>query len=658
MQKKNSQAQPSKITNENGFILIKWDKPTKIFVGICIFLFVFGVAGKFHTLNIPVWYQIFGEQSKMKKEVIFGQPQTIRSDEWMMATPILINQLINNRPLQNPTAGPDASVRVLGMPINTFSDYFRPNIFLSHFLDVERAVSYINLTKHFFFLIFFFLFPKIITRNNFMVSIFCTLFLYTSGIIQWWTVYTEFIFLGSIICISFFHLIFSKKTKIILFNAVLLAAFTYCYIVFLYPPYQLPCTFIMLLCAIFFFYTHFDKEVIFSNSYIKIGALLFVVLFLSYFLYDYFMATKSTYELTLNTVYPGKRDSTNDSVDYSKMFSEYLFIFIKPEKLPASWGNICEASGTIMVFPVIFFHIVYNFATKQKNSIFLLGLSALMLVFLFHFFVGFPYIINKVTLLSFVPKYRIAYGLGILNVVMLAIYLSANEYRNSKVKIWLTFVFSFLFILSVVVFTNSQVNNFFNVNQIIVATILFGTLLASLVYFDNKWVGVISIIIVLGYNIQNLKANPLSKGLKPFTSNPLYGQIKAVSDADKDAKWIVFGNFIFSAFGKSTGAKVISGVNFVPDFERLKVLDPEGKKDSVYNRYAHITYMPYVNGTDSIVFNLIQSDAYQIYMDPSSEKIKKMGVKYLLFTYNPQPAEVRNLELVSGNVFPIYKVRD
>ena len=644
---------------DSGFQLIIWDKPTTIYIGICIFLFFVGVAGKFHTLNIPVWYQIFGEQGKIRKEVLFGKPQTIRSDEWMMGTPILINQLINKLPLENPSAGPKQSIRVLGMmPVNTLSDYFRPNLIFCHFLDIERSVSYLNLTKHFLFLILFFLYLKILTNNNFRVSLFCTLFLYTSSIIQWWSVYTEFIFLGSAIFLNFIYIIFSKESKVIILNMLSLSAFTFSYIAFLYPPYQVPCTFIFLISTVYFCINNFKSKIILKNKSLKIGSLVFVFLFLAYFLFDYFNSTKSVYDLALNTVYPGKRDSTNDIADTSKMFSEYLFYFITSENLPKIWGNICEASGTIMIFPIIFFNVIYNFLTKQKNNPLLICLSILMGLFLFHFFIGFPAIINKITLLSFIPKYRITYGIGFLNVVMLAVYLSSKEYNLNRIQIWIPISATLIFTFFVLNFTNSQIGNFFSINQILISTFLFSVFMLSLMYFNRKWVSIISFIILLGYNGRNLSANPVSQGLKPLTSNPLYSQIKSISDNDKNAKWITFGNFIFSAFGKSTGAKFISGVNFVPDFERLKILDPLHQHDSVYNRYAHITYMPYVSGTDSIVFNLIQADSYQIYMDPSSEKIKKMGVKYLLFTYNPQPVEVRNLRLVSNSVFPIYSTMD
>lgn len=653
---KTAQSVPHPSPAESAFELIRWDKPTKWFVGICVVLFVIGVAGKFHTYNIPVWYQIFGENTKIKKEVIFGTPQTIRSDEWMMFTPLLLNQLENNRQMYNPSAGAEASTLALGLPVNKWSNYFKPPVLLSHLLDKQRAVSNMSLAKHFFYLVFFFLFLKLLTQNNFIISVFGTLFLYTSGIIQWWSVYTEFIYLLSIIFINVVYVLYSKSKIIVAVNAFFFTCFSYTYITFLYPPYQVPCTYVFLVCFVVFIIKNLHFDLLKYNLAFKLVSVLCALFFLTILVYDYYITVKSTYDLVLNTVYPGKREANSDNPDLSKLFSEYLFIHISPDNLPKTWGNISEASGSIMVFPLVFFHSIYNFINKKTVDLLTVSLSLLMIAFLIHFAIGFPDIVSKFTLLSFVPKYRITYGISVLNVILLITYLSSAKFTDSDMKIWVVILFSIAFLFLAIYYTNVITGYFFTFINFIISFLLFSVFFVALYYFRIRWVIVLCFVIVLGYNFGNLKANPLSVGIKPFTGNPLYSQIKNIRDNDKDAKWLVFGNFIFSAFAKSTGATVLSGVNYVPDFDRLNILDENKKFDSIYNRYAHISYLPYVSSTDTVFFQLLQSDAYHIYMSPSSPKIKQMGVKYVMFTYNPQPMELSRLELVSNTVLPIFKV--
>ncbi len=239
------------------FELIRWDKPTKIYLGIIVSLFLLCLVFKIHLSNIPIWYQIFGQQAKMKKEVIFGQPQTIRSDEWMMVSPLFLSQIENNLPLQNVSCGGESSPLVLGLPVNAIYDLFRPHLYLYHFLDKERAFSVVYLTKTFFLLSFFFLFLKVITRNNFWVSFLCTFMMFSTSIIQWWSVYSEFVYLGSAIFLSFVYLLYSKEKWITAISAWFLTSFTFSYLIFLYPPYQVPCTIGFIIVVIYFFKKRF-----------------------------------------------------------------------------------------------------------------------------------------------------------------------------------------------------------------------------------------------------------------------------------------------------------------------------------------------------------------------------------------------------------------
>jgi hypothetical protein len=63
---------------------------------------------------------------------------------------------------------------------------------------------------------------------------------------------------------------------------------------------------------------------------------------------------------------------------------------------------------------------------------------------------------------------------------------------------------------------------------------------------------------------------------------------------------------------------------------------------------------------DSIQFKLneneVVNDNYSILMDPCSPRLKKLGIKYFLFTYKPMPLEIRNLILVKNiSNLSIYK---
>jgi hypothetical protein len=152
----------------------------------------------------------------------------------------------------------------------------------------------------------------------------------------------------------------------------------------------------------------------------------------------------------------------------------------------------------------------------------------------------------------------------------------------------------------------------------------------------------------------NASVNPVSQGLEPVRGNAINKLAQEINKKDP-GKWVVFGEFKLSNFLIASGLDVISGVKFAPMLDQMKVLDSLGTNDSIYNRYAHVDYYSMVNGKDSIGFKLIFGDHYAINIDPCSPKLKKLGVKYFLFSYQPNPVEVRNLVPVHTQGIFIYK---
>jgi hypothetical protein len=113
---------------------------------------------------------------------------------------------------------------------------------------------------------------------------------------------------------------------------------------------------------------------------------------------------------------------------------------------------------------------------------------------------------------------------------------------------------------------------------------------------------------------------------------------------------------------------MFNSVKMVPPMKDMKVLDPTGRFDSVYNRYAWMTmnsrqFAQYygVNWGDTVLLRRPENyqDGYTIYMDPCSPKLRQLGVKYFVFDTIPSPNEVRCMTKLKDNVgLYIYKSND
>lgn len=153
---------------------------------------------------------------------------------------------------------------------------------------------------------------------------------------------------------------------------------------------------------------------------------------------------------------------------------------------------------------------------------------------------------------------------------------------------------------------------------------------------------------ILVYLLPNLKVNPLSVGLSPITENLLYRSVRSIVEKDPEARWMVNGSENVAYMVTATGARQITGVKFIPDRKHIfKILDPEMKRDSAYNRYAHVTNGSYINGRDSVILVNQFEDAYVIVMDPCSPRMKQLNVKYQVFDHQPQPVEVRCMKSIA-----------
>ena len=112
-------------------------------------------------------------------------------------------------------------------------------------------------------------------------------------------------------------------------------------------------------------------------------------------------------------------------------------------------------------------------------------------------------------------------------------------------------------------------------------------------------------------------------------------ETKDIYKKDPAARWAVFGNQKISNLLKANGLNLFNGVKVVPALKEMSILDPTAKYKDIYNRYAHINLYYHKDVGDDVYFQLNENetvnDNYTIIIDPCSEKLVQLGVKYILF---------------------------
>ena len=645
--------------------LIQFNRRTNIFLLILLVLYIVLSSLKIHTSNIGNWDTFFGLPSS--ESVIAGKPRFIRMDEWMIGTPTLLGQYEMGFPLKNESNGGGNSAVICGLPIKDISSVLRPAHWPFFVFDLVTAFAfYWNFNNIFFFIISMFLLFMLLTKNNFWLSVAGSLLVFLAPAVQWWSygIATEMMYLNGMV-IGFFYLLYARKPWMTVLASIVLMICAFSFLSFLYPPFQVPLVYLYLAIVI----GHFIKEkkiaLIKERWLMKLSITAIALIALGFFLFHYQQIAKDTISMMLNTVYPGRRFSTGGNLIDGKLFADFFSMFMTDTHTPKKWENICEVSGAILFFPMVFYGLFFYYFKYKRTDPLLNSLSIFIIASLIYVIAGFPTFLSKITLFSMSPSFRTLPLIGIGNYVLLICYLGSNkiEVKNSKFR-WIEFgilaVATLLFIRMISSYINKVTDNFFTSSEVNVVTILVLLSYLLIRYKDFRFVKP-ALGLVLGIMvISQAGVNPLTKGLAPILENPLRQATAEIHKEDPDAGWALFGNARFTHLVKSTGSNIMNGVKYVPPLEMMKTLDPQGINDSVYNRYAWVSMKKIVlPQTDTVIFRKTNQDGYIIFMDPCSPRLKQLNVKYFIYDHNPDAEEIRCMTKVKDTVgLYIYKRND
>lgn len=651
------------VPTERPFELIRFDKRLKWFMGICVGLFVLLTLAKIHSISLPIWNQLMPDGTNPRRGLISGEPRRIRMDDYAVGTPWILSQANKGFPTENLTIGGEKAP-ILVAPTKHFSELFKPDHWGFFILDVERGYAWLYNFRAMFALIGAALMLLLLTRNNFWLSVFGSVWLFlSSGTQSWVYIPTPMIAAMGFLFVASVYLLYSQNTKAILGSAVALAWLLMNYVLILYPPYEVPLGYVLLFLLIGYLLNNFDLKRILSQWPVKAGGAVLAVALTGIAFFAFYSDVKPSLDAIVNTVYPGKRSELGGTGFVANWFSEYYSWLVADTRFPSNWLNSCELSHYITFAPIIIPCAVASFVMNRKIDWVVLLLSVFVIIGYLWIEVGFPAWLAKLTLWNMSPTRRTQIPFGIGNVLLTIAYL----YYLTTIRIRTNALYTAIGGVAVLAFmiyaANLNVDDsagYFKMSQLFLP-ILFFTGVGSLLLFTwalpyrNLLFGGAMILFLL----PNLKMNPVAKGMTPITEHALYKTVQSIHEQEPNAKWAVFGGQFVSYLVTATGVDLISGVKYIPPRSVLKVLDPTMKRDSAYNRFAHTVYNSYIDGRDTVVIQNTFEDGYTVGMDPCSPRLKQLNVRYIVFDHTLNPAETRCMKLVStlGSI-TIYRTND
>lgn len=588
------------------------------FVLLCTF---FGISFS----SIGMWDLNLG--SSHIEGLIFGHPRAIRSDEYNATTLWNISQEFGRYdPISSVLQGGGVDTRlVYNSASYSLSSFFRPQLWGYLLFGSERGLAFFWAFRFSALFMSSFEMFRVLTKNKLIGGIFALAITFSPAVV-WWGVWEGLIY-GQFLVVVF-HRLLSSESRMSVVYAALLSWLCGCYLLTMYPAWMVPFFYIFALSGVIVAFRLFkDEKLLWTRG--KAASLVASLALLAICLVLVFSFSSNALKATAGTVYPGARFSTGGNAGHLVSGSGASLLFgIKDP----SFSNACELSSFFSVCPAGF--LICMLASRKKKNRWLVPLLVLQLVLFVYVYIGFPSVVSRATLFSYVPAERAAYAMTYLDSFLLFLGVSSFEgcgyVEDDKKRNTLYAVVAVILLVLVTqllyAFSWGYVRRLYSV--LLAVGLLAFIIALCMGMFSNAYanamrcllISVLALVVVPGMCV-----NPIQKGIAPIQKTDFAQLVSSVVRSDPDALWAVEGNAALGNYCAANGAKTITTTSAYPDFNFWRSIDQEGEFEDYYNRYAHVTLRLVSDGID---FRLIAPDAIEI--DLTLEELRRLGVDYLV----------------------------
>lgn len=627
---------------------------------IALIMFFVLVIGKFNFSSLDMWCAYLNESPEYES-VIIGKERAIRSDEWLVQSPIFLAQTKSKDGPQiynENYAGGNSNALITSAPAWDITNFCKPINWGFLLFGTEYGFSWYWVLKFIMLIMVSLELAMKLTKKDTLLSITGALLLGLAPAMMWWfsTAVVEAYIYGTAVIVLFSYYMNNlnwnvwKKILIAIGLLMFIPGFAFA----LYPAFQVPFAFFMAICMLNDFIS--NRKRLKKQDYIIMAVTIVGIIGMLI----YFIKTAWPDIVTMmSTVYPGSRFVVGGNYNINLFISYFTNIF-----LPYTHQSVnqSELSTYIYPFTALIIMIIATFATGKKEEIrkkvkedgLFIALIGLMIFLLIWLFIGFDEIIAKITFMYFSPVERTQVILGIVATLVMLMLLKKNSTEKNKIftKMQSIIISIIVIVISYVLIQNSNNKEFFNLLKLeILLTMIFVMTYFYLRVNKKAFCYIMCIIAIVAGAI----VNPISRGINVLYETEISNQINQIHEQDKEALWI--GKYNWSGqYLLANGVKVLNGVHTYPNFDWLKTVDPEGIYEEVYNRYAHIII---ILGNET-KFELKTPDSYEVTL--TYQNLKDLGVKYY-FTAGKETEEIEDnfkLEMTYENPQKgqyIYKIK-
>lgn len=635
------------------FVRSVWFFPAVLFALVCLLSVL-----EIHGSSVGMYNKFFyGEQYK-DKDLLLGQPRGIRSDEWLVVTPMAVAQERNHFNNVNPNIGlgEDMSV-VVDMPHKNWWALFQPQNWSFFVLPLEKAFAF-----KWWFLGFMlvsscyaFMVSVLPRRRGFAVLI--SLALFFAPYVHWWyqTITIMPLAYGFLILAVLLQLLRSTTPKSRLGWAAALAYLTAAFAFVQYPPFLLPVAMGIAAFALGHVIEQWKKQgkqlkinlVYAGGAAVAAGAALVAFL----------VQKADVLRLVAESEYPGKRAAETMQLEWWHLVGGFFSGQLQDLNKALHYiANQSEASNFIMIAPFLLMpsaYVIYrSFKKKSAQRYTLLFLNILLVLLMLRFVTELTGSGGISSMLRIVPNNRVLLGIGF--VAFLQLIVLARDQAAVTYPRW--FTRGSTATVAIVLFeAGFYIATFYSeylaAGKKLVVLIALGTLLYYL--FIKKRLIAFGLLLLFLSWYSSHGIHPLYRGLDPLIHSPLSSKVTEINNKHKGT-WIVLDSLEYNTYLPANGIQTLSGVYTYPQLALWQKLDPTGAYKPAYNRYSQAVFSEYA--PDKIY--LVQNDMFHIKFNGCDPFIQK-EVDYILSVHKTSTECLSLVDTVTypAKSFYIYKTQ-
>lgn len=570
--------------------------------------------------------------------VVFGTPRAIRSDEWLVQTPLLISQAENGFRRHNGTIGTGGAD--ISLPFNVpyvdWNTLFRPETWPVLGLPLEQGfAAYWWMLSLILLLGAYSLVLSILPGRPVLAAGIATALLF-SPFVQWWYHPGTLLSLGWACWLITAAIQVSRaRTRTgVIAACVGVTYFTTALGMIAYVPYVLPCVLVAVAGSIGWL-TRVDEQATWRSRLPRLGATAAAGLVGGAFLGLFILTRSGLVSRIGDTAYPGVRRIPTGGAHESVLFSGAFDYVLQRDTVDLTgWAvNTSEGSsfvlvGLVLIVPALGL-LIRSAVREHRIDGLLAAMVAVQGLFLTVMFVPGLDLLARATGLSLVPHERLMIGVGLASFLILpALVRETSRQQVPRPAIPAVLVGA----LAAVVFGATLLRLREIAPQAMGSTKLLVVGLIAVIGLG----GVSALFLIrpaiaaVGLAVFGLAicgaVNPIYDGVYDIRDTALGQTIKDIDEQDP-GNWVNVGPIYNTAVLAESDVVHLSGVYGYPDERLWSWLDPTGAQVGVWNRYAYVLFV-----SDDTIPTTISSpspDVVTVSFDPCAPVMQE-HVQYAL----------------------------